>query len=93
MHHEGYARESKGASQGACAREGRAGERTGTAGARVVMSVLNGAPSMLNLPTQLPKMQVVSGATPARCLPCVQVDHDARGFSRFPWLRFLERVS
>ena len=60
MHHEGYARESKGASQGACAREGRAGECAGTAGARVVMSVPKVAPSPSTVPTQIQKVQVAS---------------------------------
>ena len=40
VHHEGYAREGNGASQGACAREGRAGECAGTAGAHVVSAVI-----------------------------------------------------
>ena len=56
VHHEGYAREGKGASQGARAREERAGERAGTAGARVVMSVSKGAPSPSTVPTQTQKV-------------------------------------
>ena len=56
VHHEGYAREGKDASQGACAREGRAGECAGTAGARVVMSVSKVAPSPSTVPTQTQKV-------------------------------------
>ena len=60
VHHEGYAREGKGAGQGACAREGRAGECAGTAGACVLMRVSKGAPSPSTVPTQIQKVQVAS---------------------------------
>ena len=60
VHYEGYAREGNGAGQGACAREGRAGECAGTAGAHVVMSVFKGAPSPSTVPTQIQKVQVAS---------------------------------
>ena len=56
VHPEGYAREGNGAGQGACAREGRAGERAGTAGAHVVMRVFKVAPSPSTVPTQIQKV-------------------------------------
>ena len=92
MHHECYAREGNGASQGACAREGSAGECVGTAGVCVVMRVSKGAPSLSTVPTQTQKVQVASRTAFNGGLQGEQVDHDARGFSRFAWLRFLERV-
>ena len=60
VHHEGYAREGNGADQGACAREERAGECAGTAGACVLMRVSKGAPSPSTVPTQIQKVQVAS---------------------------------
>ena len=75
VHHEGYAREGNGADQGACAREERAGECAGTAGACVLMRVSKGAPSPSTVPTQIQKVQVASRTALYGGLEDEQVHH------------------
>ena len=66
VHYEGYAREGNGAGQGACAREGRAGECAGTAGAHVVMSVFKGALHRRPCPLKSKKCRSPPGRRPQR---------------------------
>ena len=90
MHHECYAREGNGAGQGACAREGSAGECVGTAGVCVVMRVSKGAPSLSTVPTQTQKVQVASRTALIGGLQDEQVQHKVVGPAKLRMPNFIE---